>query len=163
MFQDLTGWIVICGGKYNAVCTYFILHYNYGGFFLNKIYKQWSTMPLISTKRTIISHPNSLNIEKTMTYEVGNQYPGLWQAQICGGLNILVHTCFSNIRVKVHESCIKFNFKSIVSTYIIQSRKRYHFAFVYVWRNKILNILLRLKRFYFFYLYIKFIFWNRFY
>jgi hypothetical protein len=32
------------------------------------------------------NHLNSLNIKKTMTYDVENQGPGLGQAQICGGV-----------------------------------------------------------------------------
>ena len=38
--------------------------------------------PLTST--TITSHLNSLNINKTTTYVVGNPGPGLGQAQKCG-------------------------------------------------------------------------------
>ena len=35
------------------------------------------------------NHFNSLNIEKTMTYEVGNPGLGLGQAQKCGGLKLV--------------------------------------------------------------------------
>ena len=38
----------------------------------------------ISTKRTITSHINSLNTNKTTTYDVGNPGPGLWQVQTYG-------------------------------------------------------------------------------
>jgi hypothetical protein len=42
---------------------------------MKRKYKQWwSTIPSISTKRTITSHLNSLN-----TYDVGNPDPGLGQ------------------------------------------------------------------------------------
>jgi hypothetical protein len=34
----------------------------------------------ISTKQTITSHLNSLNIKKTITYNVGNPGPGFGQA-----------------------------------------------------------------------------------
>jgi hypothetical protein len=43
----------------------------------------WSTIPPISSKQTITSHLNSLNIKNTMTYDIGN--PGLGQTQQCGG------------------------------------------------------------------------------
>jgi hypothetical protein len=43
-----------------------------------------STIPTISTKQTITSHLNSMNIKKTMTYEVGYPGPGLGQAQKYG-------------------------------------------------------------------------------
>jgi hypothetical protein len=46
--------------------------------------KLWSTIPLISTKRTITGHLNLLNTKKTTTYDVGNPGPGLGQAQKCG-------------------------------------------------------------------------------
>jgi hypothetical protein len=44
-----------------------------------------STNPPKSTKRTINSHLNSLNIE-TMTYDIGNLGSGLGQEQKCGGI-----------------------------------------------------------------------------
>jgi len=42
-----------------------------------------STIPSISTKRTITSHLNSLSTKegRTTTYNVGNPSPGLGQAQ----------------------------------------------------------------------------------
>jgi len=49
-----------------------------------------STIPSISTKRTIASHFNSLNTKKNTTYDVGNQGFGLGQAEKCGGV-ILVN------------------------------------------------------------------------
>ena len=49
-------------------------------------------MPQISTKCTITSHLNSLNIKKNpATDGVGNPVPGLEQAQKCGGV---MHTIF---------------------------------------------------------------------
>jgi hypothetical protein len=44
------------------------------------------TVSLISTKRTITSHHNSLNTVKTTTYDVGNPSHGLVHAQKCGGV-----------------------------------------------------------------------------
>ena len=41
---------------------------------------RWSTIPPISTKRTVPSHLNSLNTNKIMTYDTGNPGPGLEQA-----------------------------------------------------------------------------------
>jgi hypothetical protein len=52
----------------------------------------WLIITTMSTKRTITSHLKSLNIKNTVTYHVGNPGPGLWQAQRCGGLNLLVFT-----------------------------------------------------------------------
>ena len=43
-----------------------------------KVYKQrWATILQTSTKRTITSHLKSLNMKKTMTYDIGNACPGL--------------------------------------------------------------------------------------
>jgi hypothetical protein len=39
----------------------------------------WSTIPPISTKRTMISHLKLLNTKQTTTYNVRNPGPGLWQ------------------------------------------------------------------------------------
>ena len=39
-----------------------------------------------SNKTTIISHLDSLNTQKTTTYDLGNPDPGLGQAQQCGGV-----------------------------------------------------------------------------
>jgi hypothetical protein len=46
------------------------------------------TIPAISTKRTINSHPNLLNItkEKSTRYVVVNPGIGLGQTQKCGGI-----------------------------------------------------------------------------
>jgi len=38
------------------------------------------------TYSTTTSHLNSLNTQKTTTYDVGNPGPGLGQAQKCGGI-----------------------------------------------------------------------------
>ena len=55
-----------------------------------KFYKQWcSSIPQISIKRTITSHPNSLNTKNTTTYHIGNPDPGLGQAQKCGGVKLV--------------------------------------------------------------------------
>ena len=43
-------------------------------------FHQWSTISSISTKQTITSHVNSLNIKKAMPYAVGNTVPGYGQA-----------------------------------------------------------------------------------
>ena len=48
-----------------------------------------ATYVLISTKLTITSHINSLNIAKTTTYDIGNPCSGLGQAQICGGIRLV--------------------------------------------------------------------------
>jgi len=48
-----------------------------------------STIPPISTKRTMISDFNSLNTKKD-AYDVGNQGPGLGQARQCGGVKLLL-------------------------------------------------------------------------
>jgi len=56
-----------------------------------KVFKLWwSTIPPISTKRTITSHLNSLNTEKTMAYDVGNHGHGLGQTQKCGTVKLIV-------------------------------------------------------------------------
>jgi hypothetical protein len=60
---------------------------------MKRKFKQlWLTIPTISTKWRITSHLNSLNIKKTMTYDVVNLSPGLGQAQKGGGS---VYTPFS--------------------------------------------------------------------
>ena len=50
---------------------------------MKRMFKQlWSTILPISTKRTTISHLNSLNTKKkTTTYDIENPDPGLGQAQ----------------------------------------------------------------------------------
>jgi len=48
-----------------------------------------SAIPPISTKRTIISHLNSLNTQKTPSYDVGNLGPGLRLAQKCGVVKLV--------------------------------------------------------------------------
>ena len=62
----------------------------------------------ISTKRTIPSHLNSLNIKKIMTYAIGNPDPGLEQVQTCGGvkpvtgiptLQLVLPLCEVNIQI----------------------------------------------------------------
>ena len=50
-----------------------------------KFKRGWSTIQLISTKRTIVFHPKSFNIETNTTYDVGNPSHDLGQAQTCGG------------------------------------------------------------------------------
>jgi len=54
-----------------------------------KIKQCWPTIPTISTNRTITSRRSSLNIKKTMAYDVGNPGPGLGQAQKYGGVKLL--------------------------------------------------------------------------
>ena len=51
---------------------------------MKKFKQQWSTISPISTKQTITSPLKSLNIKKSMTYNIGNPGPGLGQAQKCG-------------------------------------------------------------------------------
>jgi hypothetical protein len=38
------------------------------------------------------SYLNSLNIKKTMTYDLGNSGPGLGQAQKCGSVKLVIGT-----------------------------------------------------------------------
>ena len=53
-----------------------------------KVYKQrWSTIPPMSTKRTITSHLKSLNLKKITTYHHGSPCPGMRQAQQYVGVN----------------------------------------------------------------------------
>jgi hypothetical protein len=53
---------------------------------MNRKFKQrWVTIPSISTKQTTsCPHPQSLNIKKTMAYDVVNPGAGVGQAQKCG-------------------------------------------------------------------------------
>ena len=54
---------------------------------INRNYKQWlSTIPPVSTKRTITAHILPLNTKNTTTYDVSNPDPGLGQTQKCGGV-----------------------------------------------------------------------------
>ena len=46
-------------------------------------------IPTISTRQTITSYLNSLNIKKTTTYDIRNPSPGLGQAQKCGGVKLV--------------------------------------------------------------------------
>ena len=56
----------------------------WSSFVMKRKYKQWwSTIQPISRKQTFTSHLYSQNTKNT-TYDVGNQGPGLGQAQTCG-------------------------------------------------------------------------------
>jgi hypothetical protein len=65
-----------------------------------KFKQWWSTIPpiLISTKQTITSHHDSLNIKKRPWHmHGGNPSHSLGQAQKCGGLNLLIRSQPSNL------------------------------------------------------------------
>jgi hypothetical protein len=54
---------------------------------LKRNHKQWlSTIPPVSTKRTITAHILPQNTKTTTTYDVSNPDPGLGQRQKCGGV-----------------------------------------------------------------------------
>ena len=54
-----------------------------------KFKQWWSIIPTLSIKWTITSHLKSLNIKKTMTYDVRNPGSGLGQAQKCGRVKLV--------------------------------------------------------------------------
>ena len=51
--------------------------------------QRWSTIPPMSTKRTIAFHLNSLKTKMNMTNDVGHQGRSLGQAQKCGGVKLV--------------------------------------------------------------------------
>jgi hypothetical protein len=56
-----------------------------------KFKRWWSTIPLMSTKRTITSHLKSLNTKRRTTeYYVGNQGPGVGHVHNYSGLKSVV-------------------------------------------------------------------------
>jgi hypothetical protein len=71
-------WNIVEGG---------VKHYKQQNIIKHKFKQRWTTQSLISTKRTITSHLDSMNIDKTTTY--GSEYSGsgLWQAQNVARLN----------------------------------------------------------------------------
>ena len=54
-----------------------------------KLKQRRSPIPPILTKQTINSLLQSINIEKTTTYDVGNPNLGLGQEQTCGGVKLM--------------------------------------------------------------------------
>jgi hypothetical protein len=56
----------------------------YWSFMKRQLNQWWSTFPQILAKWTITFHQESLNIKKTMRYDVENLCPGLRQGQKCG-------------------------------------------------------------------------------
>ena len=83
---------------------------------MKRNFKQWWSIILpISTKRTITSHLNSLNIEKDQTYDVGNTDLGLGRHTHVEVLNRLMGshyckdratTCVADLESHSHNICI---------------------------------------------------------
>jgi len=69
-FYDFDIWFWNCSDS----VVFFVFHFYY-------VWKWRSTIPPISTKRTITSHPHSLKTRKTTMTDVGNPCAGLRQTQ----------------------------------------------------------------------------------
>jgi len=63
-----------------------------------KFKQRWSTILPISTKRTITSHPKSLNIKKNTTDDVRNPGIGLGQEKKVAVLNLFQFVTLAHLK-----------------------------------------------------------------
>ena len=97
-------------------CLDFYIISPFSYFYKRRFEKWWSTILLISTKRTITSHLKPFNTKKTVTYGIRYPAPGLGQANMFWySIFVYIHWSKARWALAITSCCMSLTFHILSS------------------------------------------------